>query len=347
MTHSTAIAVCCMLACSLVQAGTAPDLGACLRLADDNARLACYDAQAGRSMMIALPASQASPSLAAAPPSAAAAATAHPGGALSGYWELGPADKRGEFNYTAYRANFFMPLRLMNHVNQEPTSPTYGRASGLVEYQRDESEIQLSLRTKLSQNLLLPGADLWVAYTQQSMWQMWNFAQSAPMRDTNYQPELIYVVPTPASWQLLPQGWIWRMSQLGLVHQSNGQFDPLSRGWNRIYAVLGADTDQFNATLRLEKILGTASDNPDIAHYLGHVQAELGGVLGRATLNLLWRPAPGGHGSAQLEWTYPVFEDRPDGLRWYALLFEGYGATLIDYNFRQISLGAGLTIFKF
>jgi phospholipase A1 len=240
-----------------------------------------------------------------------------------------------------------MPLRLMNRVNEAPVSPTRGTATRLPDYERDEAEFQLSMRTKVTQDLLLPRADLWVAYTQQSMWQMWNFSQSSPMRNTNYQPELIYVVPTPASWQRSTETWGWRMSQLALVHQSNGQADPLSRGWNRIYALLGADSGGTSATLRFEKVLGTTSDNPDIAHYLGHVQAELGGMLGRSTFNALWRPASAGRGSAQIEWTYPLHDDRPDGLRWYVLAFEGYGATLIDYNFRQVSLGAGLTIFKF
>src|SRR5690606_35396031 len=104
-----------------------------------------------------------------------------------------------------------------------------------------EAKIQLSLRSKVLEDVLLPGADLWVAYTQQSMWQLWNPAQSAPFRNTDYQPEVIYVVPTPAGWQNLPLGWSWRMAQFGMVHQSNGQPDPLSRSWNRLYASVGLE----------------------------------------------------------------------------------------------------------
>jgi phospholipase A1 len=331
-----------------LQAQTAIDWKECLGVSGDSERLACYDARAGRSMMMTLPSSAATP---APPPSAAPAAAdatpAHPGGAQSGYWELDPADKRGTFNYTAFHANFLLPLRLMNRVNQTPSSPSRGADTAGPDYKRVETEVQFSMRTKAAQDLLLPGADLWLAYTQQSMWQMWSLAQSAPMRNSNYQPEVIYVVPTPVGWQRVWQDWNWRMTQLAVVHQSNGQADPLSRGWNRLYALIGADSDRLSATVRFEKTLGTASDNPDIAHYLGRLQAELGGSIGRATLNALWRPMTGGRGSAQLEWTYPVHDARPDGLRWYLLAFEGYGATLVDYNFRQVSLGAGFTIFKF
>lgn len=59
------------------------------------------------------------------------------------------------------------------------------------------------------------------------------------------------------------------------------------------------------------------------------------------------RPSLRGRGLLQLDWTYPVYNDHPDGLRWYLQLFTGFGETLLDYNFRQTSVGLGLTLFKF
>ncbi|MCV4754179.1 phospholipase A, partial [Escherichia coli] len=72
-------------------------------------------------------------------------------------------------------------------------------------------------------------------------------------------------------------------------------------------------------------------------------------VPGRATASLRWRTnfKDLKRGSWQLDWTYPVDEAKPDGLRWYVQLFNGYGETLIDYNRRQTSIGAGLTLFEF
>ena len=53
------------------------------------------------------------------------------------------------------------------------------------------------------------------------------------------------------------------------------------------------------------------------------------------------------YGSVQLEWTYPVYRDQPNGLRWFLQAFRGYGETLTDYNFRQTSFGAGVTFLQF
>jgi phospholipase A1 len=340
---------------SLAHAQTPVDLKECLGLPDDAARLACYDKQAGREAMVTLPASPAvKPGTAAAvpvTPAATPATTQQSDSFLSRYWELNEADKRGTFNYTGYRPNFFMPLHEMRSVNRRPTSPTRGTADNLPKYQNGETKLQLSMRTKVLENTLLPQADLWVAYTQQSMWQLWNNEQSAPFRNTDYQPEVIYVVPTPDSWQTLPLGWSWRMSQFGLVHQSNGQTDRLSRSWNRVYAQVGMERKDLIFSLRLEQRLEADSkaqdDNPDIVHYLGRTEAQLTWTPGRSTAAITWRPSLVGRGSVQADWTYPVFNDRPDGLRWYAQVFHGYGETLLDYNFRQTSLSLGLSIFKF
>ena len=345
-------------------AGQAPDFQACSKLTDDKDRLACYDRQMMGQAMLALPAS----------PVAAQAETAQPGqpaqtvvapsggtpatgntppdeGFLSRFWELSPADKRGTFNYTAYRPNFFLPIRGLRQINQNPSSPSRGVANNLPKYQHLETKLQISLRTKVMEDFLLPNADLWVAYTQQSTWQTWNHEESSPFRNTDYQPEVLYVVPMPTGLQNLPFDWKWRLTSFGLVHQSNGQSDELSRSWNRAYVSFGVERGGLNANLRVEAPLAKSNDkyddNPDIEHYLGHVQAQINWSPGKSIASLLWRPSFTGRGSVELNWSYPVNAERPDGLRWYVQAFHGFGETLLDYNFKQTSLGLGLTIFKF
>jgi phospholipase A1/A2 len=353
-----------------VQAQSTIDLKECTGIAAADARLVCYDKLAARDAMVALPASPAlKPQEAAGGASAGASAVASssapgtPAGTgllppatssnslMSRYWELADADKRGTFNYTAYRPNFFMPLRTSSHQNSRPYTPTQGYANNQPDYQRLETKVQLSLRTKVIEDGLFPGADLWVGYTQESNWQLYNRGNSAPFRNTDYQPEAIFVVPTPKAWQTLPLGWRWRMSQLGFVHQSNGQVDPLSRSWNRFYLGLGVEHGDLAFLWRTEHALDRKNqqdnNNPDIVDYLGRQQWELSWTPGRSTMALLWRPSLRGRGSLRADWTYPVFNRPTDSLRWYVQLFSGYGDSLLDYNFHQTTLGLGLSIFKF
>jgi phospholipase A1 len=332
-----------------------PDLAGCLGQTDSVARLACYDGLAGRKAMTALPASPAlPPGSTEATPLAPAAQPAKPQQSesfLARYWELSEADKRGTFNYTAYRANYFLPLREMAKVNRYPHSPTRGVSTTLPSYQHGETKLQLSMRSKMLEDVLLPQADLWAAYTQQSMWQLWNHTESAPFRNTDFQPELLYVVPTPAWLQAWPMGWQWRMTQFGFVHQSNGQSGALSRSWNRVYVAAGAERGSLMASLRYEHRLERGSsqsdDNPDMVDMLGRMEAQLTWSADHASTAVLWRPSLRGRGLIQVDWTYPVFNARPDGLRWYLQAFQGYGETLLDYNFKQTSLGLGLTLSKF
>lgn len=337
-----------------VQAQSPLDLGECVGIADAAARLACYDKLASRAQMVALPAS---PVAEPAGDGSAPVAVANPPPAgtnslMSRLWELADDDKRGTFNYTAYRPNFFMPLRTSSHGNPRPYTPTQGYADGLPAYKRLETKVQLSLRTKVIQDMLVPGGDVWVAYTQESNWQLYNHGASAPFRNTDYQPEAIFVAPTPEAWQtLLPGGWRWRMSQLGIVHQSNGQTDPLSRSWNRVYLGVGVERDDVSLLWRAEHLVDRRSEatnnNPDIVDYLGTQQWQLSWMPGRATVGLVWRPSLRGRGSWRADWSYPVFSRPTDGLRWYAQLFHGYGDSLLDYNLRQTTVGLGLSIFKF
>ncbi len=253
-----AVAAGCAPALALAASATPKDSGwqACSAVADAHQRLACFDTWAARQTLSAptpapvptttasdwnrLPTAPASTATA-QPTAALAQATAdtappYTGGCrdpeytpLARFFELESATDCGRFNLRGYQ-----PLTLSvihsDSVNRQPSSPTRGSAS-TQPYQRQEMRIQLSVRTKLAHNLLTrPGQaqhdSLWFGYTQQSYWQLFNGAISRPFRNTDYAPEVFYVYPTDTP---LPGGWRWRYSGLGLVHQSNGQSNPLSR----------------------------------------------------------------------------------------------------------------------
>ena len=342
-----------------------PTLEHCAAIGAPSDRLACYDKVAGRA-----PAPTASSAQTALPSAAAASAppttsllaakdaplpdtsAGKPATSLmSKYWELDAEDKRGIFNFVGYQPNYVLPLHYTNRINRAPQSPTQA-AVAQPDYRREEAKFQLSLRTKLAQDLLLPGGDLWVAFTQQAMWQIYNGADSKPFRNTDYQPEATYVLPTSQGLRNLPFGWQWRYTQVGLAHQSNGQSDPLSRSWNRVYVGAGFERGDWSLTARINQRLNepaTSDNNPDLVTYRGRGEFQLGWANGLQTASLLYRSTltNAQYGSLQFEWTYPVFRDQPNGLRWFVQAFSGYGETLTDYNFRQTSLGLGVTFLQF
>lgn len=338
----------------------------CASIADNALRLACYDQLAGRDRPVAPPVPAGRrPDLMApdkpapdvgAPAAAKAAVEAAGQGMkpsfLSKYWELDQGDKRGTFNFTGYRPNFLLPVHLTDRINSTPTSPTPERTGSFRDYQRAEAKLQISLRTKIAQNVLLPGADVWAGYTQQSYWQIYNGSESRPFRSTDYEPELMYVVPTPDSLRTLPFGWQWRFGMVAIAHQSNGQAAPLSRSWNRSYFATGFERGDTSLIVRLNRRFDEEAaddDNPDLTDFRGRGDIQLNWTPGRATASLLWRTTfkNFNRGSLQFDWSYPVHPEEPRALRWYVQLFSGYGETLLDYNFRQTTLGAGLSLFEF
>ena len=346
-----------------------PDLQVCARLSDDTQRLICYDRLAGRESQptprTIAPEAEAASAPAAVPAAAAASAPAPraAGGAegalpdnrptaLSQYWELGREDKRGTFRFFTYRPNFMLPIHWVSAINRIPTTPSAGHRGVLPPYRNIETKLQLSIRTKIAQSVLLPDADLWFGYTQVSLWQLWSSKLSSPFRSTDYEPELMYVVPVPLNAQQLPLGWRWRYVQLGLAHQSNGQALPLSRSWNRVYVAGGFEHGPFALQLRAWHRLHESADNddnPDLVTYRGRGDVGLAWTGSLATASAYWRTnfSDLNHGGAEFNFTYPVSASRPDGLRWYAQVFSGYGETLLDYNFRQTSVGLGVTLFNF
>ncbi len=278
---------------------------------------------------------------------------------LSRFWELQRATDCDTFALRGYRP-LTAGLVASNTVNRQPTSPGLGASATTAEnYQRGETKLQLSVRTKIAKGLLKNGGEddddhdsLWVAYTQKSYWQLFNSELSRPFRTTDHEPELIYIYPHQIA---LPGGWNYRLSGLGLVHQSNGQSLPLSRSWNRAY-LMGAAEKVLGqeSSLRLQgriwnRLRESGDDeNPGIQNYIG--RAELAGswkVNNAHTVGVTLRHSlrSEGRGSASAEWMIaPSASPNYTGLRYHLQLFSGYGDSLIDYNRRRTALSFGLSL---
>jgi len=271
--------------------------------------------------------------------------------ALSRFWELEPGASCGTFGIRGYRP-LTVAVATSNTVNRQPTSGNpQNDAPTEIDYRNTEARLQLSVRTKVAQGLLRPllperTDSLWVGYTQQSYWQVFNPGLSRPFRSTDHEPELIYVVPL----QSASEGrWRLRYGGIGAVHQSNGQSLPYSRSWNRVYAMLGAEGGPFQLHARIWHRLpedAVDDDNPGISNYIG--RGELRGtwqvnrdnVVSATGRHSLKSP---GRGSVRLEW-FRALGPETGGLQFHTQLFSGFGDSLLDYNRKRTVLSLGFSL---
>ena len=348
----------------------------CAALADGQARLVCFDQWAGRQAWAAPAASAnaqpvdavattpATPLAGLKPPDAA---DDTPGDGcrgtdyttLSRFWELEAGTDCGALRFRGYRP---MSVSVVgsDSVNQRPTSASPGHSAARVtDYRKTEMRLQLSVRTKLAKGLLTPEGSqlrdsLWFGYSQQSYWQLFNADLSRPFRNTDHEPEFMYVYPTDAS---LPGGWRWRYSGVGLVHQSNGQSLPLSRSWNRVYLMTGLELqDRWYVNARIWKRVHESrneDDNPDIGNYVGRAELGLGwNVNQNHTLTFTARHSLGStaRGSVRLDWLHRLgtkWVGASSNLRLHTQLFSGYGDSLIDYNRKRTVFSVGVSLLDF
>ena len=325
----------------------AAELADCIPL-DDAERLACYDRVSGRTRAPPpvpdrrppAPAAVASPAIGVAPERADAPPTPPVPSMLGERWALDAAPRDTRYNVVFHQPNYFIG-RYSDHPGTRPSSPThpFPEDADSPSINPGEAKFQISFKTRLWED---PDrrVTLWAAYTQQSHWQVGNGALSRPFRETDYQPEFIVGLRP----DLPAAGWRWRLLNLGLVHQSNGREDPLSRSWNRVYAQFGLERGEFAVLLRPwykfhERTAG--DDNPDIRQYYGSGDLVVVWKRGDQTLTFTGRANPGsGKGAAQIEWSTKWFGP----VRFYVQAFSGYGESLIDYNWRQNTIGAGVSL---
>ena len=244
-------------------------------------------------------------------------------------WALDPETARVDLGL--YRPNYLLPARHSDNVN-----PAHGAGVSGFGTEDKEAKFQISFKARV---LSADGRRLggWLAYTQQSHWQVYHAEASRPFRETNYIPEAI-VVYDPQREVL---GLRWRLAGLSFTHESNGQAAPLSRSWNRAIGMFGFERGDFALLLRPWTRLKedpAKDDNPDITDYLGHGDLTLIYRWNRNSLSLMMR---GGRGALQAGWIgRPIIGP----LRGYVQFFSGYGESLIDYNWRQKTLGIGVAL---
>jgi phospholipase A1 len=258
---------------------------------------------------------------------------------LANHFELD--EKHGTFRLTPHRDSYFMPGRYSDDPNESPESPAHP-SKNTFDYRNVEAEFQFSIKSKLWEDALSDRVDLWFGYTQLSQWQV--YAVSAPLRESDYEPELFATIRT--DWDVGPLHW--RMVNVGFVHQSNGGGPDLSRSWNRLYAQFGLERGAFSLLFRPWYRIPDSEandDNPDISGYLGYgdlvARYEAAGHVVTALFRDNLRTGDN-RGAVELDWAIPCFETKRAKI--LVQLFSGYGESLIDYNHAQNSIGIGFVL---
>ena len=251
-----------------------------------------------------------------------------------------------------YRQTYLLVKKTSN-PNRQPGSPSINHtATSPNDVDTVETKFQFSFKADIGhwRNINFLGVKtfrVWGAYTQQSHWQVLNFQNSSPFRETIYEPELIVSLDTGHASGL-------KLINLGWVHQSNGRLLPESRSWNRVYLQGGWEwNDTTSVLLRGWQRLpenALEDDNPDITDYLGRGDLVVRwepGDKSQSVAMLLRNNLRGtaNRGFVQIDWATPV--RLGDAARMHLQMTTGYGESLIDYNHRQNTIGLGLKVIIF
>jgi len=228
-------------------------------------------------------------------------------------------------------------------MNEEPWEEYAGHD---VDLNNTEVKFQISFKFMLWEKLFnkRSNGNLFFAYTQLAMWQLYNKDISSPFRDTNYEPEAFLSFDN--DWKIF--GFTNRFNIIGFAHQSKGREETLSRSWNRVYATFVFNRRNFATGLKVwYRIPEDEEDdnNPDIEDYLGNFELRSVYKWEKHTLGIMWRnnlDPEENRGAVQLDWSFPL--PGTDRIKGYVQYFNGYGQCLMDYNASTSTLGAGFLL---
>lgn len=238
---------------------------------------------------------------------------------------------------TVYKRNYLMPYT----YNARPNGEAFRAISEDSDIDRGEVKFQFSIKVGLFDDVFGDNGDLYFAYTQRSWWQAFNGDASSPFRETNYEPELFMSFDNST----MLGGWTNTANRVGLVHQSNGRSDPLSRSWNRIY--VDSIWQKGNWTLSVAPFWRVPEsenddDNPDIENYVGYADITTSYLFSNQhEITWLARGNPGkGNFGNQIDYSFPLHGK----IRGFVQYYEGYGESLIDYDHYNRRIGLGFSL---
>ncbi|ACX96270.1 phospholipase A [Halothiobacillus neapolitanus] len=308
----------------------ASDWQECASITGDSARLACYDKLAKVEPTHAVPTDHVQNPVA---PDDTSSAPVPQAKALNKRIDQEKQANSNAFLMRAYKPNYFLPV---TYTTNRLDNPVYD-----FKPQQIESKFQLSFQFNWWDHPFGTDSRFYFAYTQLSLWQTYN-TESAPFRETNYEPEA--GLDVTINQDLM--GLNFRKVRASFIHQSNGQGGLRSRSWNRLALQTAFGRGNFAGALRgwyrIPESRAT-DDNPDITDYLGYGDLLLAYKFPTGTLSATLRNnlKSNNRGSIEIDYSFPLNKH----IKGYVQYFNGYGESLIDYNrsINRIGIGIALT----
>jgi len=242
------------------------------------------------------------------------------------------------FSLMPYKKNYIVYSQLFSGLNEAPYSAAYPTED--YHFKDYEMQLQVSLMVPIWLDMFGLPLTSYVAYTNRSFWQLFNIDDSQPFRETNHEPEIWLAYFYDLYWGDFNAEMAW----LGFVHQSNGQYTSLSRGWNRVYLDFYFNYRALSVSWRpwVSMSDGAVEDNFDYEKYIG--SGELNAVYRWKHLDLgaTYTYSYDGlsYGSLKLDANIPL----SDYVSAYIRYFHGYGESLIDYDYRSKTLSTGIVL---
>ena len=252
------------------------------------------------------------------------------------------ANLENSYSLDAHYPSYILPFSYLSSPNEAPVDPVTQLPQSNEELKNLEVKFQISFRLPLNRDFFVRNSHLWFAYTQLSLWQLYNHADSSPFRESNYEPELIWAFLVNKSFGDLKLTHV----SLALNHQSNGQPEPLSRSWNRVYinSILAYENwvFSFRPWYRIPEDIAD-DDNPDIEDYMGNFDIRVGYKQDDHQFSSVFRSAlDQDNPRSYYELGYSFSINRK--FRGYVQFINGYGESLIDYNYRNKRLSLGIML---
>lgn len=284
-------------------------------------------------------------------------AAARPKNALDERIQIEQRTQDKEFVITPYRQNYLLLATYNDKPNQAPWETQGSFAEYAKPFKHEEVKMQLSFKVPLNKHdIFFENDNIYFGFTMKSFWQVYNKKISAPFRETNYRPEVFYQAPLET--EFMEGGFFLRA---GFEHESNGRSQWLSRSWNRIYAGLGYQRDNWALYMQpwyrlpeSDKVYtdedpatpppAKGDDNPDISDYMGFY--EFYAIYDHPDFQLshmLRHNFSTGKGAVELGVSFPLYHR----IKGYVQFFNGYGESMIDYDHLVQRIGIGVLLTDF